>query len=108
MRIRKRVLEFTAVTISAILAVTASMPAQRVSASETGASARLAAEAIRMAKEKGLQFDFEGGNDSEGVANHYRQFGSKAVNYYSVSKLYRPSFALLLWFNKWWEKVKKY
>lgn len=84
------------------------IPAYLPSASETGASARLAAEAIRMAKEKGLQFDFEGGNDSEGVANHYRQFGSKAVNYYSVSKLYRPSFALLLWFNKWWEKVKKY
>ncbi|MBQ7531393.1 MAG: GNAT family N-acetyltransferase [Paludibacteraceae bacterium] len=80
------------------------IPAYLPSAAETGASARLAAEAIRLAKEKGLQFDFEGGNDNEGVANHYRQFGSKAVNYYSVSRLYRPSFALMLWVNKWWEK----
>lgn len=82
------------------------IPAYLPSAAETGASARLADEAIRLAKEKGLQFDFEGGNDSEGIANHYRQFGSKAVNYCSVSKLYRPSFALLLWLNKKWEQRK--
>ena len=81
------------------------IPAYLPSAAETGASARLADEAIRLAKEKGLQFDFEGGNDDEGVANHYRQFGSQPVNYYSVSKLYRPSFALLLWLNKWREKL---
>ncbi|MBO4578213.1 MAG: GNAT family N-acetyltransferase [Paludibacteraceae bacterium] len=82
------------------------IPAYLPSAAETGASARLADEAIRLAKKKGLQFDFEGGNDSEGIANHYRQFGSKAVNYYSVSKIYRPIFALLLWLNKKWEHIK--
>ncbi len=76
------------------------IPAYLPSAAKSGASARLADEAIRMAKEKGLLFDFEGGNDDEGIANHYRQFGSKAVQYKSVSKLYRPSFALLLWLNK--------
>ena len=76
------------------------IPAYLPSAAETGASARLADEAIRLAKEKNLQFDFEGGNDDEGVANHYRQFGSHPVSYCSVSKLYRPTFALLLWLNK--------
>ena len=80
------------------------IPAYLPSAAKSGASARLADEAIRLAKEKGLQFDFEGGNDDEGIANHYRQFGSKAVQYQSVSKLYRPSFVLLLWVYKWWEK----
>lgn len=75
------------------------IPAYLPSAAKTGASARLADEAIRLAKEKGLRFDFEGGND-EGIANHYKQFGSHVVTYQSVSKLYRPSFQLLLWANK--------
>jgi len=78
------------------------LPAYLPSAAKSGASARLADEAIRLAKEKNLQFDFEGGNSDEGIANHYRQFGSKAVAYQSVSKLYRPSFQLLLWANKLW------
>lgn len=83
------------------------IPAYLPSAASSGASARLADEAIRLAKEKNLQFDFEGGNDSEGIANHYRQFGAKAVTYQSASKLYRPSFALLLAANKWKEKLMK-
>lgn len=83
------------------------IPAYLPSEAKTGASARLASEAIRLAKEKGLQFDFEGGNDSEGIANHYRQFGSRSVGYQSVSKLYRPLFALLLWANKWKEELMK-
>lgn len=84
------------------------IPAYLPSAADTGASARLADEAIRLAKERGLQFDFEGGNDSDGIASHYRQFGAKPAAYCSVCKLYRPSFALLLWLNKWMEKLKKY
>jgi len=83
------------------------IPAYLPSAAKSGASARLADEAIRLAKEKNLQFDFEGGNDSEGIANHYKQFGSHAVTYQSVSKLYRPSFALLLAANRWKEKLMK-
>lgn len=83
------------------------VPAYLPSAAKSGASARLADEAIRLALAKGLQFDFEGGND-EGIANHYRQFGSKTVNYSSVSKLYRPSFAILLAVNMWKEKLMKY
>lgn len=79
------------------------IPAYLPSAAKSGASARLADEAIRLAQEKGLQFDFEGGND-EGIANHYRQFGSKTATYSSVSRLYRPSFALLLALQKLKEK----
>jgi len=83
------------------------IPAYLPSAAKSGASARLADEAIRLAKEKNLQFDFEGGNDSEGIASHYRQFGSHPVTYQSVSRLYHPSFALLLAANRWKEKLMK-
>jgi hypothetical protein len=84
------------------------IPAYLPSASKTGASARLADEAIRLAQQKGLQFDFEGGNNDEGISNHYRQFGAQPATYSSVSKLYRPSFAILLWANKLREKWKRY
>ena len=84
------------------------IPAYLPSAAHTGASARLALEAVRLAKEKGVQFDFEGGNDSEGIANHYKQFASTPATYYSVCKLYRPTFALLLALNKWKAKLMHY
>ena len=57
---------------------------------DSGASALLAEQAIRLASEKGLAFDFEGSMIA-GVANHYKQFGSTATTYYSVEKYY-----------KWW------
>ena len=82
------------------------IPAYLPSAADTGASARLADEAIHLAKEKGLLFDFEGGNDNEGIANHYKQFGAKPATYCSVSKIYRPSFAMMLRLNKLQEKLK--
>lgn len=82
------------------------IPAYLPSAADTGASARLADEAIRLAKEKGLCFDFEGGNDDAGIANHYKQFGAQTVTYHSVTRLYRPSFVGLLLLNKWKEKLQ--
>jgi hypothetical protein len=57
---------------------------------DSGACALLAEQAIRLASEKGLAFDFEGSMIA-GVANHYKQFGSTATTYYSVEKYY-----------KWW------
>jgi hypothetical protein len=57
---------------------------------DSGASVLLAEQAIRLASEKGLAFDFEGSMIA-GVANHYKQFGSTATTYYSVEKYY-----------KWW------
>ncbi len=65
---------------------------------ESGASALLALEAIRFARKQGVAFDFEG-SMIRGVANHYKQFGSTATMYYSVSKYYNPIFALLLFAN---------
>jgi len=82
------------------------IPAYLPSAAKSGASARLAYEAMLMARQKNLLFDFEGGNDDEGVANHYKQLGGQPAAYYSVSKMYNPLFAALLKLNKWREQKK--
>jgi hypothetical protein len=68
---------------------------------ESGAGALLALEAIKIAREKDLKFDFEGSMD-KGIANHYKQFGSKGETYYSVEKLYKWWF----WFALIWNKLR--
>jgi len=67
--------------------------------SETGASSLLVLEAMKIAREKHVLFDFEGSMD-RGVANHYKQFGSTPVKYYSVEHYYKPLFRLAIWFQK--------
>ncbi len=52
-----------------------------------GASALLVLEAIKLARQQGVAFDFEG-SMIKGVANHYKQFGSTRTIYYSVEKYY--------------------
>lgn len=66
---------------------------------ESGASALLVLEAIKLAREKGVIFDFEG-SMHRGIAEHYKQFGSQKVKYYSVEKYYRPLFWVVLFINK--------
>lgn len=72
---------------------------------ETGASALLALESMKLARQHALAFDFEG-SMIRGVANHYKQFGSTATTYHSVSKYYNPLFALLLFGN--WLRNRKF
>ena len=55
---------------------------------DSGASALLVLEAIKLARQKGVAFDFEG-SMIRGVANHYKQFGSTRTLYYSVEKYYK-------------------
>lgn len=66
---------------------------------DSGAGALLVLEALKLAREKGVSFDFEG-SMVRGIANHYRQFGSKKTTYYSVEKYYKPLFAIILFINK--------
>lgn len=66
---------------------------------DSGASALLVWEALKMARDKQLSFDFEG-SMHRGTANHYRQFGSLPVNYFAVQKYYNPLFAIALFLNK--------
>ncbi len=65
---------------------------------ESGASALLVLEAIKKTRDLGLMFDFEGGT-RRGLARNYRQFGSTAAKYYSVSKVYKWWFHLALAYN---------
>ena len=55
---------------------------------DSGASALLPLEAIKLARQKGVAFDFEG-SMIRGVANHYKQFGSTRTIYYGVEKYYK-------------------
>lgn len=55
---------------------------------DSGAGALLVLEAIKLARQKGVAFDFEG-SMIRGVANHYKQFGSTRTVYYSVEKYYK-------------------
>lgn len=71
---------------------------------DSGASALLVLESLKLARELGKQFDFEG-SMIRGVANHYKQFGAEATKYYSVRKYYHPIFALFLFAN--WVRTRK-
>ena len=66
---------------------------------DSGAGALLVLEAMKLAREKGVKFDFEG-SMIKGIANHYKQFGSTPERYYSVEKLYKWWFWFGLVFNK--------
>ena len=79
------------------------VPAFLSSAGNNGASARLVVEAMKIAAERGLIFDFEGGNDP-GIRNHYSQFGAEQTAYWIVTRSYRPLFSLALRINKWRER----
>lgn len=80
------------------------IPCYRESYKDSGASALLALEAIKLAREKGVSFDFEG-SMIRGVANHYKQFGSTATTYLSVEKYYRWWFRFATVWN--WFKERK-
>lgn len=72
------------------------IPAFDAKYKESGASARLALEAIKLASEKQVAFDFEG-SMIPGVAKHYKQYGTTPVYYYSVERVYNPLFRLFRW-----------
>ena len=55
---------------------------------DSGASALLVLESIKLARKQGVVFDFEG-SMIRGVANHYKQFGGARTVYYSVEKYYK-------------------
>ena len=66
---------------------------------ESGAGSLLVLEAMKLAREKHVHFDFEGSID-KGTAKHYKQFGSTPTTYYSVEKYYKPFFRIAVWIQK--------
>lgn len=75
------------------------IPCFDVAHNDSGASSLLVLEAIKLAREKGVAFDFEGSN-KHSIARFYKQFGSKPHNYFSVTKYYRPLFAFAILYNR--------
>lgn len=75
------------------------MPTFSMAHKDSGAGALLVLEAIKLAREKGVKFDFEG-SMIHSIANHYKQFGAHAVTYASVSKLYKWWFWFALIYNR--------
>lgn len=73
---------------------------------ESGAGALLVLEAMKLARDLHVHFDFEG-SMIHSVAKHYKQFGSTPVTYYSVEKYYKPIFRLALWFQKFREWIHR-
>lgn len=66
---------------------------------DSGAGALLVLEAMKLAREKHVRFDFEG-SINKGTAKHYKQFGSTPFTYFSVEKYYKPLFHIAIWFQK--------
>lgn len=75
------------------------IPAYDPAFGDSGAGALLVLEAMKLAREKHVRFDFEGSME-KGTAKHYMQFGSTPTKYYSVEKYYKPIFRLAVWFQK--------
>lgn len=73
---------------------------------DSGAGALLVLEAIKLARQKGVSFDFEG-SMIRGVANHYKQFGSTPTTYYSIEKYYHWWFRLAVFWNWLRERIKR-
>ena len=55
----------------------------------SGAVAWLTAQALGIAHDKGLHFDFEG-SMTPSIASSYQQFGGKPVTYHRIEKFYNP------------------
>lgn len=70
---------------------------------DSGAGALLVLETLKLAREKGVAFDFEG-SMIRGVANHYKQFGSTPTAYYSVERYYHWFFRLATLLNRFRER----
>jgi len=72
------------------------MAAQDSRFGDSGAMSLLVLECIKLAREKGVVFDFEG-SMIRGVAMHFKQFGAVPVVYYSVEKYFTWLFAVPYW-----------
>lgn len=75
------------------------IPAYNPAFGDSGADALLALEAMKLAREKHVLFDF-GGSMNRGAAKEYKQFGSTPVTYYSVEKKFRWWSGVIRWFTK--------
>ena len=76
------------------------LPAYNPATKNNGGVAWLTTQALKIAKEKGLSFDFEG-SMIPSIASSYRQFGGQAVTYYSIEKFYNPLYKIFIWIHQY-------
>ena len=74
------------------------LPAYRPDARQSGV-AWLTEQALQLAQEKGLAFDFEG-SMTPSIASSYRQFGGKPVTYHRIEKFYNPLMRIAIWLRQ--------
>lgn len=72
---------------------------------DSGAGSLLVLESLKLAREKGVAFDFEG-SMIRNVAQHYKQFGSQPFTYYGVEKYYKWWFCFAIFWQ--WLRTRKY
>ena len=72
------------------------IPASNPAFGESGASALLVLEAMKLAREKHVQFDFNNKADKDAI-REYRQYHSIPMTYYSVERSYRWWSFLIRW-----------
>lgn len=70
-------------------------PAYDPAFKESGASALLVLEAMKLAREKHVRFDFNNSMDKR-VLKEFKQFGAEPVRYYSVERTYKSFAAFLI------------
>ena len=75
------------------------IPAYDPAFGDSGAGALLVLEAMKLAREKHMRFDFAGSME-RGTAKHYMQFGSTPAKYFSVEKYYNPFFRVAMLIQK--------
>ncbi len=75
------------------------IPAYDPAFGDSGAGALLVLEAMKLAREKHVRFDFEGSMERS-TAKHYKQFGSTPTTYYSVEKKYKWWSGIIRWLSK--------
>jgi len=71
------------------------LPCYHPETKDRGAVAWLTAQALEIAREKGLRFDFEG-SMTPSIASSYQQFGGQPAVYHSIEKFYNPLLRLAL------------
>ena len=75
------------------------LPAYYPRTKQQGGMAWLTTQAMRIARSKGLGFDFEG-SMIPSIASSYLQFGATPTTYHSIEKYYNPIFRIVIWLHQ--------
>lgn len=75
------------------------LPSYAPATKDQGGVAWLTAQALQIAHDKGLHFDFEG-SMTPSIASSYQQFGGQPTTYYQFEKYYNPIYRFAIWLHQ--------